>query len=170
METSQGEGHLTSGPLGRRRRGDLRDVLLSLPSSLWGRDRRRGETEMSREVIVTGRRASVPISPAVKVGNTVYCSGQIGIDPATGQIAGIGVKEQTEQTLKNLKAVLEAAGSSLEKVDKTTVFITNQKDYEAMNEVYSTFFPQDPPARSCVVVAALARPGLIVEIECIAHT
>jgi 2-iminobutanoate/2-iminopropanoate deaminase len=100
----------------------------------------------------------------------VYCSGQVGIDPATKQIVGIGVKEQTEQVLKNLKSVLEAAGSSLEKVDKTTVFITNQKDYEAMNEVYSQFFPQDPPARSCVVVAALARPGLIVEIECIAHT
>jgi 2-iminobutanoate/2-iminopropanoate deaminase len=124
---------------------------------------------MNREVINMGRSSSSPLSPAIRVGNTVYCSGQIAVDPTTGQIVGIGIKEQTEQVLKNLKAVLEAADSSLDKVDKATVFITNQKDFEAMNEVYSTFFPDNPPARSTIVVAALARSGLIVEIECIAH-
>jgi 2-iminobutanoate/2-iminopropanoate deaminase len=103
------------------------------------------------------------------VGDIVYCSGQIGTDPVTGQLAGPGVEEQTEQVLENLKSILEAAGSSLEKVDKCTVFITDQTDFNAMNEVYRKYFPKDPPARSCVVVAALARPGLVVEIECIAH-
>ena len=124
---------------------------------------------MSREVITAGRPAGpTPLSPAIKVGSTVYCSGQVGTD-SNGELAGIGIKEQTEQVLKNLKGVLEAAGSSLDKVDKCTVFITNQQDFDAMNEVYRTYFPKDPPGRSCIVVAALARSGMIVEIECIAH-
>ncbi len=125
---------------------------------------------MNREVILYGSQdTTIPFSPGVKVGDTVYCSGQVGINPQTGQLAGPGIKEQTEQVLENLKAILELAGSSLEKVNKSLVFITDQEDYTEMNDVYRKYFPTDPPARSTVVVAALAKPGLKVEIECIAH-
>lgn len=125
---------------------------------------------MKREVFSDGRKdTSIPLSPAVKVGETIYCSGQIGINRKTGQMAGPGIKEQTVQVLENLKTILGIAGSSLEKVDKCLVFLTDQKDFEAMNEVYRKYFPKEPPARSTVVVAALARPGIKVEIECIAH-
>jgi 2-iminobutanoate/2-iminopropanoate deaminase len=125
---------------------------------------------MERQAISPSAKPSpVPISPAVRVGDLVFCSGQIGTDPETGQLAGAGVREQTEQVLENMKAILQHAGSSMEKVDKCTVFITDRNDYNSMNEIYRKYFPKDPPARSCVVVAALARPELVVEIECIAH-
>jgi 2-iminobutanoate/2-iminopropanoate deaminase len=125
---------------------------------------------MKREVISgVGGTGDVPISPAIRVGDIVYCSGQIGTNPVTGDLVGPGIKEQTEQVLENLKTVLERTGSSLEKVDKCLVFLTDQRDYSTMNEVYRKYFPKDPPARSTVVVAALARPELVVEIECIGH-
>ncbi len=123
---------------------------------------------MSRE-IVNPLNAQTPIlSPAVKVGNIVYTSGQVGTDPKTGELAGPGIEEQTKQVLDNIKMLLEAAGTSMDKAIKSLVFITDMKDFQAMNEVYKSYFPVYPPARSCVAVAALARPDLIVEIEVIA--
>ena len=97
----------------------------------------------------------------------MFCSGQVAIDPQTGQFVAGGVAEQTEQVLKNLSAVLEAAGSSLEQVVKTTVFLADMKEFAGMNEVYSTFFPSPPPARATVAAAGLPRDAR-VEIEVVA--
>jgi 2-iminobutanoate/2-iminopropanoate deaminase len=108
-----------------------------------------------------------PYSQAVKTGNLVFVSGQIPIDPATGQFVSEEVAEQTEQVFKNLRAVLEAAGSSLENVVKTTVFLADMNDFAAMNEVYGKFFTADYPARATVQAARLPRDAR-VEIDCIA--
>ena len=98
----------------------------------------------------------------------MFVSGQIAIDPATGQFAGGSVAEQTERALKNLDAVLEAAGSSMDKIVKTTVFLADMRDFVEMNEVYATFFPEEaPPARATVAAAGLPRDAL-VEIEAVA--
>jgi len=97
----------------------------------------------------------------------VFCSGQVGFDPQTGQFVAGGVAEQTEQVLKNLSAVLEAAGSSLDQVVKTTVFLADMKEFSGMNEVYATFFPEPPPARVTVAAAGLPRDAR-VEIEAVA--
>ena len=97
----------------------------------------------------------------------VYCSGQIPIDPATNSISAATVEEQTRQSIKNLSAVLEAAGSSLSKVVKTTVFIKDMNDFAAVNGVYAEMFGDAKPARSCVEVARLPK-DVKVEIECIA--
>jgi 2-iminobutanoate/2-iminopropanoate deaminase len=108
-----------------------------------------------------------PYSQAVQACELVFCSGQLGLDPATGEFAAMDVQGQTRQALQNLKAVLEAAGSDLAHVAKTTVFLADMADFKAMNEVYGTFFPANPPARSTVAVKELPRGGL-VEIEAIA--
>ena len=108
-----------------------------------------------------------PYSQAVKTGNMVFCSGQIPIDPATGEFVSNDVAEQTEQVLKNLIAVLEAAGTNLNNVVKTTVFLADMNDFTAMNEVYSKFFSQNKPARATVQAARLPKDAR-VEIECIA--
>ncbi len=108
-----------------------------------------------------------PYSQAVAVGNMVYTSGQIAIVPETGNIVEGGVEEQTKQALENLKVVVEAAGSSLDKVVKTTVFIKNMGDFAKINEVYSKYFTSNFPARSCVEVARLPK-DLLVEIEAVA--
>ena len=108
-----------------------------------------------------------PYSQAVVAGGFVYCSGQIPIDPATGQFVEGGIGEQTAQVLRNLSKVLEAAGSSLGRVVKTTVFLADMSDFPAMNAVYAGFFPQDPPARSTVQAARLPRDAR-VEIDVIA--
>ncbi len=108
-----------------------------------------------------------PYSQAVVVGDLVFCSGQIPLDPATGQMIEGDVQAQTHRVLQNLRAVLEAAGSSLSQVVKTTVFLQNMNDFAAMNAVYSEYFGDQPPARSTVEVARLPR-GALVEIECIA--
>ncbi|CAO3687280.1 unnamed protein product [Rhizopus microsporus] len=110
-----------------------------------------------------------PYSHAVKVNNLVYTSGQIALDPATGDIVKGGIKEQTEQVLKNLETVLKASGSSLDKVVKTTVFLKDMNDFVAMNEVYGHFFSSHKPARSAVQVARLPK-DVDVEIECVALT
>ncbi len=112
-------------------------------------------------------RAIGPYSQAIVAGGLVFCSGQVPIDPATGELVPGGIEEQTHRSLSNLKAVLEAAGSGLDRVLKTTVFLQNMGDFAAMNAVYATYFPADPPARSTVEVARLPRNALI-EIECIA--
>lgn len=108
-----------------------------------------------------------PYSQAMAAGNLVYTSGQIPIDPKTGSIDAIGIEEQTEQVIMNLAAVLEAAGSSLENVIKTTCFIRNMGDFAAFNKVYEKHFT-GKPARSCVEVSALPK-GALVEIEAIAE-
>lgn len=108
-----------------------------------------------------------PYSQAVKTGNMVFCSGQIPIDPATGSFVSDDVAEQTEQVLKNLSAVLEAAGSDLGKVIKTTVFLADMNDFAAMNDVYARYFSENKPARATVQAARLPRDAR-VEIECIA--
>jgi 2-iminobutanoate/2-iminopropanoate deaminase len=108
-----------------------------------------------------------PYSQAIKVNGMVFCSGQIPIDPATGQFVSDDVAEQTEQVLKNLDAVLKAAGSGLGNVVKTTVFLADMNDFTAMNEVYGQFFSENKPARATVQAARLPRDAK-VEIECIA--
>lgn len=125
--------------------------------------------ENVREIISTEKAPSAigPYSQAIRIGNIVFCSGQIPIDPSTGEFVQGGIKEQTEQVLKNLTAVLEAAGTSLKNVVKTTVFLADMNDFAAMNEVYAKFFGDNKPARSTVQAARLPRDAK-VEIECIA--
>jgi 2-iminobutanoate/2-iminopropanoate deaminase len=108
-----------------------------------------------------------PYSQAVKAGGFVFASGQIPLDPETGEFVAGGVAEQTEQVLKNLSAVLEAAGTKLASVVKTTVFLADMNDFAAMNEVYARFFAENPPARATVEAARLPRDAR-VEIEAIA--
>jgi 2-iminobutanoate/2-iminopropanoate deaminase len=108
-----------------------------------------------------------PYSQAIRAGGFVFVSGQIPIDPATGQFISGGVAEQTRQVLKNLSAVLEAAGSGLDKVVKTTVFLQDMNEFAEMNEVYATFFSDAPPARATVAAAGLPRDAR-VEIEAVA--
>ncbi|KOF58245.1 MULTISPECIES: RidA family protein [Clostridium] len=107
-----------------------------------------------------------PYSQAIKAGNFVFASGQIPLDPSTGELIGGDVKKATERSLENVKAILEAAGTSLDKVVKTTVFVKNMSDFAAVNEVYAKYFDKDMPARSCVEVK-LPKDAL-VEIEVIA--
>ncbi len=108
-----------------------------------------------------------PYSQAVKVGNMVYCSGQIPIDPATGEFNSQNVTEQTRQVLENLSAVLRAAGTDLDNVVKTTVFLVDMNEFAQMNEVYAEFFGENKPARATVQAARLPRDTR-VEIDCIA--
>lgn len=109
-----------------------------------------------------------PYSAAIKVGELIFTSGQIPADPATGELAPGGIAQQTEQSLKNLSAVLEAAGSGLDKVIKTTCFLTDMADFAAFNAAYGKYFSQHKPARSTVAVKALPK-GALVEIECVAE-
>lgn len=109
-----------------------------------------------------------PYSQAIKVGNLVFASGQVPIVPATGEFVEGGVKEQTRQSLTNAKAILEEAGTSLSKVVKTTVYLSDMANFAAMNEVYAEFFTQPYPARSAVAVKTLPKNAL-VEVECIAE-
>ena len=108
-----------------------------------------------------------PYSQAIILDGMIYCSGQVGLDPASGQLVEGDVQAQAQRALQNLSAVLEAPGSSLANVVKTTVFLTNMGNFAAMNEVYATFFGDEPPARSTVAVAELPK-GAQVEIEAIA--
>lgn len=109
-----------------------------------------------------------PYSQAIQVGNLVYTSGQIPINPATGVLIEGSVKEQTRQSLTNVKAILEEAGLSMANVVKTTVFLADMADFAAMNDVYSEFFAEPYPARSAVAVKTLPK-GALVEIEVIAE-
>lgn len=109
-----------------------------------------------------------PYSQAIRTGNTVYCSGQIGLDPQQGQITAPDIAGQTRQALRNLSAVLEAAGTDLRHVVKTTVFLTHMSDFAAMNEVYARHVGERPPARATIEVARLPS-GALVEIEAVAH-
>jgi 2-iminobutanoate/2-iminopropanoate deaminase len=122
-----------------------------------------------REVIATEQapQAIGPYSQAIRAQGLIFTSGQIAIDPANAQIIAGDVSAQTDRVLKNLAAILQASGSSLEKVLRCTVFLKNMGDFAAMNEVYGRYFKQEPPARSTVEVARLPK-DVLVEIDVIA--
>jgi 2-iminobutanoate/2-iminopropanoate deaminase len=122
-----------------------------------------------REVVASkdAPQAIGPYSQAVKAGGFVFASGQIAIDPATGKLIEGDIAAQTERVLKNLTAVLAAAGSGMDRVVKTTVFLKNLSDFPAMNEAYAKFFASAPPARSTVQVAGLPKDALL-EIDVVA--
>ena len=124
---------------------------------------------LERQIVVTDRAPAAvgPYSQAVRVDNSIFTAGQIALDPATSKLIEGDITAQTRQVLQNISAVLEAAGSSLAQVIKTTVYLTDMDDFAAMNQVYAEFFPADPPARTTVQVARLPL-GALVEIEAIA--
>lgn len=125
---------------------------------------------MPKRIIATDRapKAIGPYSQAVDLGDLVFCSGQIPLDPATGQVVGGGIEAQTEQVLRNLEGVLQAAGLTMADVVRTTVFLIDLGEFPTMNEVYARRFPEAPPARSTVQVVALPK-GVRVEIDAIAR-
>ena len=121
--------------------------------------------------VVVSQAAPAPVaaySQAIASGDLLFCSGQIAIDPSTGQMVQGGIEVETERVLENLKAVLTAAGASLADVVKTTVYLVDFSEFQAMNAVYTRAFPQDPPARASVGVSALPR-GAKIELEAIAR-
>jgi 2-iminobutanoate/2-iminopropanoate deaminase len=121
--------------------------------------------------VVVSQAAPAPVaaySQAIASGDLLFCSGQIAIDPSTGQMVQGGIEVETERVLENLKAVLAAAGASLADVVKTTVYLVDFSEFQAMNAVYMRAFPQDPPARASVGVSALPR-GAKIELEAIAR-
>lgn len=124
---------------------------------------------MTRQAISTNSAPGAvgPYSQAIATGDLVFCSGQIGLDPTTGDLVE-GLEAQVERALRNLQAVLDAAGSTMADVVKTTIFVADIGDFAAVNAIYATFMPDPPPARSTVQVAALPKGGL-VEIEAIAR-
>ncbi len=124
---------------------------------------------MERRVVHTDKvpPARVTLSQAIKVGDWVFASGQLGTDPKTGRLVEGGIEDETRQVCENLKAVLEAAGSSLAKVVKVTIYMADLGDLLAMNKVFSQYFPTDPPARTTFQAAGLVA-GARVEIEAIA--
>ncbi|RME90905.1 MAG: RidA family protein [Anaerolineae bacterium] len=124
---------------------------------------------MTKEVVTTDRapRAIGPYSAAIRVGDWVFTAGQIAIDPASGEMVNESIEAETRQVLTNLKHVLEAAGSGLDQVVKTTVFLADMNDFPKLNAVYAEFFKEKPPARSTVAVRSLPK-GARVEIEAIA--
>jgi len=125
-------------------------------------------SETSRTIVETNNAPGAigPYSQAVKTEAMVFVSGQLALDPASGNIVTGGIKAETRQAMQNLKSILEAAGSSLEKVVKTTLFIKEMNDFPVINEVYGEFFKSDPPARACVEVARLPKDANF-EIEAI---
>ncbi len=134
-----------------------------------GQHAAHGRNELTKKIIATegAPRAIGPYSQAVVWDGLAFLSGQIPLDAATGQMVEGGVAAQTERALENLKAVLEACGTSLDRVLKTTVFLKDMADFPAMNEVYARYFPADPPARATVEAARLPRDAR-VEIEAVA--
>ena len=110
---------------------------------------------------------SLPFSAGIRANGFIFTAGQVGTDPRSGQVVGHDVASQTRQTIANLRAILEAGGSSLDRMVKTTVFLADMRTFDAMNEVYKELIPEPRPGRS-TVEARLARPDLLVEIEGIA--
>jgi 2-iminobutanoate/2-iminopropanoate deaminase len=131
--------------------------------------RRRGGAQMSKRIVRTEEapQAIGPYSQAVVAAGFVYTAGQLALDPHTGQLVPGDVRIQTKRVMENIKAILENAGSSLAAVVKTTIFLRDMNDFGAMNEIYGSYFQEDPPARSTVQVAKLPRDGA-VEIEVVA--
>jgi len=125
------------------------------------------QQETPRKVISIGEPvADAPYSPGIVVGNTLYCSGCIGVDPETGNL-GAGIEEQTRLALEMIKDIVQNAEFGMDDVVKSTVFLKHLDDFTAMNDVYRTYFPENPPARETVAVAGIVREALI-EISCIA--
>ena len=123
---------------------------------------------MKKIISTTDAPAAVgPYSQAVRAGSTVYCAGQIPLDPKSGQIVSGGIDAQTRRVLDNITAVLKAEGLTFDNIVKTTIFLTNLADFQTVNEVYASYFNQQPPARSTVQVPALPK-GANIEIEVIA--
>lgn len=124
---------------------------------------------MKKKIVTTDKAPAAlgPYSAAVKAGHYVFTAGQLGIDPSSGNFIDGGIEAQTRQALENLKAILEAAGTKMSKVVKTTVFLLDMNDFGAMNEIYGEYFTKKYPARSAVQVARLPKDGL-VEIEAVA--
>jgi len=122
-----------------------------------------------RDVILTDRgpKPIGPYSQAIRANGFLYVSGQVALDPKTGEIAGADIRQQTERTLENVKGILEAAGSNMHHVVKVTVFLKDMNDFAAMNETYGKYFTLAPPARTTVQAARLPKDAL-VEIEVIA--
>jgi 2-iminobutanoate/2-iminopropanoate deaminase len=122
-----------------------------------------------RDVILTdgGPKPIGPYSQAIRANGFLYVSGQVALDPKTGEMAGADIQLQTQRTLENVKGILEAAGSNMHQVVKTTIFLKDMNDFAAMNEVYAKYFTSAPPARSTVQVARLPKDAL-VEIEVVA--
>jgi 2-iminobutanoate/2-iminopropanoate deaminase len=125
------------------------------------------EQPISRRAVKLDQTSTTPFSPAIIAGDFVFVSGQLGVDRKTGDFAGTTTEEQAEQVLKNLAAVLQASGSDMDHIVKTTVFLADMEDFAKMNEIYRRHFKGDPPARSTVQVARLPRNARI-EIEAIA--
>jgi 2-iminobutanoate/2-iminopropanoate deaminase len=125
------------------------------------------EEKMNREIIETegAPRLPLPFSQAVKLGNLIFVSGQGPIDPKTHEVKG-DIKAQTERMLENIKAIIEAAGTDLLNVVSTTVYLTDLKNFDDMNEVYRKYFPKDPPPRATVQAGLLRK--MLVEMQCIA--
>lgn len=125
---------------------------------------------MAKEIIQSDNAPAAigPYSQGVRVGNQVWFSGQIPLDPVSGEVVSGGIAEQTEQVMKNMGAALAAAGLDFSKVVKTTIYLADLNDFAVVNEIYGCFFPVAPPARATVEVAALPK-GALVEIEWIAH-
>ena len=128
---------------------------------------------MSSPIPIKTNAAPDPVGPynqAIKAGEFVYCSGQIAINPLTNKIDCLGdIKGETTQVLENLKAVLTASGASLEDVIKTTIFLTDLKNFQVVNDIYAEFFKNEPsPARACVEVSSLPK-GVLIEIDCVAY-
>jgi 2-iminobutanoate/2-iminopropanoate deaminase len=125
-------------------------------------------SETSRTIVKTDNAPGAigPYSQAVKTSSLVFVSGQLAIDPASGELKNDDIQDETRQAMHNLKNVLEAAGSNLEKVVKTTLFIKDMNNFPVINEVYGEFFQSDPPARACVEVARLPKDAN-VEIEAV---
>jgi len=128
---------------------------------------RAQDDAMKSDIEFIGRNPDYPFSTAVRVGNTLYLSGQIGVDPATGGLVEGGIQPETRQTLTNIKAVVEKNGSTMDHVVKCTVMLADIAEWPAMNEVYTTFFTNNKPARSAFAGSGLALNSR-VEIECIA--
>jgi len=124
---------------------------------------------MSKQTVFApkGIKPMGPYTPAIRMGDLLFISGQVGIDPETGKFVEGGVAAQAKQVLENLKGLVEAGGSSMDKVLKTTMFLTNMADFATVNEIYAQYFPTDHPARSTIQVVALPG-GALVEIEAIA--
>lgn len=124
---------------------------------------------MKKEIIKSPKAPAAigPYSQAVKVGDTLYCSGQIALDPSTGELVNESVEAETRQVLENLSAVLAEADFARSDVVRTTVYMTDMADYARINQIYGEFFTNDPPARAAVQVAALPK-DVKVEVSCIA--
>lgn len=137
-------------------------VVLLLSGMAWAQ---------AKTVVATDKapKAVGPYSQAIVANGFVFCAGQLPMDPATNQVVQGDVKAQTEQVLKNLSAVLTQAGTSLDNAVKATVYLKSMNDFAAMNEVYSRFFPKDPPARATVEISRLAKDAM-VEIDIVAIT